>query len=257
MSNMTLQLARALASIDPANDAHWTTDGEVRVDVINAMLVEAGEKTTGRTDIVSAAPLFTRDTAAGLIEKYKAAVQPAAAIVDPAPAPPAPAAAPVAGPAAVVPQEAPEAAAPATESPVSETPAMDRPMAELMASPELLQGAMGEINDRVSVLCAERKVIEDEIASLYAKSEVCSRRYQAIAPKVDTNEGTRAYLAQSNKARMARHKRTQAFLKSGVAAADVLEQTRGASPLDAAFKSSGKKSMGRPDRSPIVSGTEA
>lgn len=55
------QINEALALLDPANDEHWTADGAPRVDVVQEL---TGLEKLVRKDITTAAPNFTRATAA-------------------------------------------------------------------------------------------------------------------------------------------------------------------------------------------------
>lgn len=53
-----MDIQKALAQLDPANDDHWTSDGAPRVDVVSEI---TGDKSLKRKDITDAAPKFTRE----------------------------------------------------------------------------------------------------------------------------------------------------------------------------------------------------
>lgn len=63
---MTLQekIVEALALLNPADDAHWTSDGAPRVEVVKELV---GEPTLQRQHLIQAAPEFTRDSAAKVL----------------------------------------------------------------------------------------------------------------------------------------------------------------------------------------------
>lgn len=58
---MTNPIQQALAKLDPKNDAHWTSDGSPRMDVVHELTGNADLK---RADITKAAPTFTRENPA-------------------------------------------------------------------------------------------------------------------------------------------------------------------------------------------------
>ena len=270
MTQLTAHLAAALASLDSTNDNHWTNDGQARVDVVNASLSGMDAESVTRQDIIDGAPLFTRETHPQFVTEYQAAIP---AALDPVksqerpPAPPAPPAqasapAPAASPAAPAassppasdhslpplgtPQGAPTAATLATialdpatgPDPVlgeMEGSALDVPLAQLMRSVPMLDAAVAEINERTQAIIHERERLNAELKELYQKSELCVRQLQRIRPKDDPNDGVKAYLAASQRAREERGRRAQAFIKAGTTAKDVAAQLRPGSPIDAAM----------------------
>lgn len=54
-----MDLRTALSQLDPANDDHWTADGQPRIEAVNTVLGHA----VRRQEIIDAAPGFTRATA--------------------------------------------------------------------------------------------------------------------------------------------------------------------------------------------------
>lgn len=57
---MSQKINEALAKLDPSNDAHWTTDGLPRLDVLKAF---ADDASITRDAVTLAKPAFTRATA--------------------------------------------------------------------------------------------------------------------------------------------------------------------------------------------------
>jgi len=268
-TQLTAHLAAALASLDPTSNDHWTNDGQARVDVVNAALSTMDAESVTRQDIIDGAPLFTRESAAQFGEEYRAnvpvALQPLTERPPAPPAPPAldPGAAPAAPPAAPDAQApaAPDSSLPPLGTPHGAPPsptlatvhldpatggpdpmlgecegsALDVPLAELMRSVPMLDAAVAEINERTQALIHARERLNAELQELYAKSELCVRQLQRIRPKDDPNNGVRAYLAASQRAREERGRRAQAFIRSGTTAKDVAAQLRTGSQLDAAL----------------------
>lgn len=56
-----MKLTEALKLVDPTNDAHWTTDGSVRLDVVKTLMGEAGVGLT-RELFMSLQPGFKRNS---------------------------------------------------------------------------------------------------------------------------------------------------------------------------------------------------
>lgn len=94
-----MELLTALAQLDPLEDAHWTTDGVPRLDILATML---GVPAVTRAQLRAVAPEFTREN-----PKLPGAVQPAPAATV--------ALAPTADPASTEPE--PPAEAPPAERP--------------------------------------------------------------------------------------------------------------------------------------------
>lgn len=57
---MTKTIEEALNALDPKNDAHWTSDGSPRMDVLQEL---TGDAALTRKQVKEAAPAFARDTA--------------------------------------------------------------------------------------------------------------------------------------------------------------------------------------------------
>jgi len=60
------KLARAVHALDPATDAHWTSDGKPALTAVQAAYGSAG---IGRADVNAAAPGYSRKTARALAAK--------------------------------------------------------------------------------------------------------------------------------------------------------------------------------------------
>tara|TARA_R110000851_G_scaffold268071_2_gene420686 strand:+ start:16413 stop:17270 length:858 start_codon:yes stop_codon:yes gene_type:complete len=267
MQQLNNLLAVALMRLDPTSDDHWTSDGQARVDVVNASLATLGGDSVTRQDIIDGAPTFTRETAPALIAAAKEAAAP---VIPPAGAPPAPEGAPPAPPAASpaapepsappasdsslpplgTPTGAPTAPAPATLADIAldgkggeidglQGSALDVPIVDLMRSVPMLDAAVAEINERSAAIVKERERLAEELKELYAKSELCVRQLTRIRPKDDPNDAVKAYLAQSQRSREERGRRAKAFIAQGTTAQDVAAELRGGSKIDQALKQRG------------------
>ena len=230
--NLIPPLFAALATLDTANDDHWTADGQARVDVVSA----AAGKALARQDIIDAAPTFTRQTATELLVEYRATVGelPTAAPTAPQ-SPEAPAPLDTRPP-------APEATlgdlgrppAPPAPSPPCES-AVDLPMGQLMASVPLLEQAIRELDEQSQAKLHEQRALGVELKGLYAKSDLCAKQLARLKPKDNPANDVQTYLRRSQEARQERVRRAQAFVKAGTTPGDVRKQLATASPLDAAM----------------------
>lgn len=149
-----MQLPSALANLDQLNDAHWTSDGAPRLDVL-AKLVGAP---VTRQQIRDIAPEFTRE-------------RPTVPTVPPTVATPAPAA-PAPEPAAAAP--AAPVAPPAADEELTAPPA--EPVAP--AEPEGVR-RLRVVNERIADLQHARARIDSELVTLTAEQATLQR----FAPK--------------------------------------------------------------------------
>jgi hypothetical protein len=269
---------------DPKNDDHWTTDGQVRVDVVNAALDEGNDPPVQRQDIIDQAPTFTRETAPTWITEYQrlrdSAIAAAAGettaggklehdeptILADASSPPAPASPAVPSkPRPEVPSGAQPSVPPAPQGqasgavsgalgapPGAALSALDVPMAKLLRDPQLLQRAVEEIEIRSQGLIREKQRIEEELRALSAKAQLCGRALQLVAPPERPADVIRAFLQGQQRNREARITRTRRFIEAGVSPEDVAKELRGASRLDLAMRRRTDRGLKRPDPRPIA-----
>lgn len=232
MSTPTISaaLALALAAVDIKNENHWTTDGQVRVDVVNAALQARGAPHVTRQDIIDAAPMFTRATAAEFqaqVETLRGEAEAALHAASPLGS--------MAGPASTSNPTPPAADAPTVAPRAALMAVLDVPLAQLFTSPDLLRQAVHEIDVRSQALVAQRREIEAELAALSAKADLCSRQLDRIAPRIQDDGGIQAYLKQQRATRAQRRDRALAFTAQGTTAKDVAATLLGPSMLDASM----------------------
>lgn len=192
-----MEITAALATLDPLDDSHWTTDGAPRLDVVSARV----GGTVTRQQVRAVAPEFSRD------RLDLPGAKPAAAEPPKAPPVPSPAAAEDADADKV---EDPPAEAPAAES---EAPAEPAPLARLR-----------ELDAQITKLRAQREAIDNELGQL-------AREQAHLQPQADRLVDRNA----DQKARMefiaAEQSRKLARAGQVVAAAGVA----GVAPIDRAF----------------------
>lgn len=249
-----MDIRTALAQLDPQDDEHWTMDGLPRVD---AVAVLSGYDEVTRKEITDAAPGLTRDT--------------------PLPVPMPPVAAPTAG---TQPQsQQPQASQPAPQvrqppplpqvpkvtedvedvvgEPVGDPDAvLDMPIGDVLSDYALVRSAIEAIDRKANEKLREKQQIEDELKQLWAKNELLQRavvRHEQRDPSLRKSQAIRNYLESQHEARAVRASRARRFIDAGTTAADVADQLRGASKLDAAM-SKRKPALGarRPAPRPIV-----
>lgn len=228
-----MNIQEALASLDKADDGHWTTDGLPRIDVVSKRVGTSLK----RGDITNAAPDFTR-----------------ASVIDPPTdeAPPIPAA---------VEQMKAEADAlledtksdeereaemeAAADAEVAAQKAADlaaTPIAEpevQMTEYELLQEELEVATERSTVANRNMAMAKEEADAAANAVNALNRRLDIYAKK-DPNHGTKAirdYLNQQNKNRLQRAEGLQAFMRqTGVAPADVAKAVNPSAPIDQAMR---------------------
>lgn len=229
MSPISPLLASALALVDPTNDAHWTNDGQVRVDVVNGLMPEGSLPLT-RQDIIDAAPNFTRATALDHRAKVEASQAEASSALQRA--------SPFAHTAGISPASnlpPPAAGAPTAQSTPPTASVLGLPLPQLLASAELLDRGIRELDDQAAALARQRAAIDQELRQIGARSELLSRARDRISSRTDPAEGIAAYLKRSAESREIRRRRAIAFAEAGTTAKDVADVTRGPSQLDAAM----------------------
>lgn len=225
----------ALEKLDPENDEHWTSDGLPRVDVVANL---SGHKQVQRAEITSTAPKFTRESAKAPTvgdeakdEDTDESSEPTGDDGDR--------------------NETPEESRETDEAPTAgdegattagpevdpEAVVLDMPFAEVMASPELLERTIHALDRKTVALRKQRAEIDGAIAELSKKSEIAMRqldRLRGARPGSDT-QNIRDYLARQKEVREGRLDRARRFVEAGTTAADVNEQLRTGSKLDAAL----------------------
>lgn len=267
-----MDIRTALSQLDPANDDHWTADGQPRIEAVNNVLGSA----VRRQEIVDAAPDFTRATAQAEADGIEATGDgtPAesdevteydegeSAVLDDAdpgdeatgldvldgedPALGAPDAPDDAdgpdGPDRAHPapnaHRGPAAAPVAPAIPLGQAPGsvMRLPIARVVASKDLTERAFREVESAIQAETAVKKASEKRLAALNTYAEVLSRHLDRLT-KGDTH-GKRTqsdiqdYLKTAAASREKRAAAAQRFLGSGTTAKDVVESLRVGSKID-------------------------
>ncbi|HNQ99224.1 MAG TPA: hypothetical protein PKN52_04445 [Trueperaceae bacterium] len=214
---MSTKIQLALARLDPANDAHWTSDGSPRLDAIEEL---AGEKFT-RRQVIDAAPQLTRESAAAAAPGQTE--QPQAPAIDQfqtglhAPQEPA---------------QDPEFAQP---EPEAKDPVLDNLYAERQS-----------ISNQIHRLRKTREDLNREIGELEQAHDKVSKEITAAEPLGSNQAGIQEYLRRQNEIRMARYQRRAAILRD-LDAKDFV----GKSPLDAAMARKNSRGTQRPKLPPV------
>lgn len=224
----------ALEQLDPANDEHWTSDGLPRVDVVANL---SGHKQVQRSEITSTAPKFTRESATAPVTADESKDEGAGESSEPTGDDGDCDETPEESGDDIVPSTGDEPASPVDPEADPEALVLDMPFAEVMASPELLECAIRALDRRTIALRKQRAEIDDAIAELSKKSEMAMRqldRLRKTQPGSDT-KNIRDYLARQTTLRQGRIDRARQFVEAGTTAADVSEQIRTGSKLDAAL----------------------
>lgn len=197
-----MTLTEALALLDPDSDAHWTDDG---LPLLSALVKITGVDGITREHVVEKAPQFNRERARELRNAE--------------------------------PKEAPEPSLNELLGTASEDSAMAMPMREVMASPELLERVIREIETQAIDLRRQKEALEYRLRELYAKSQLAVRQLTRLqrGRKGAESDGLQRYLASQREARAARAARARAFIEAGTTAKDVAAELRTQSPIDAAM----------------------
>lgn len=270
-----MNINQALATLDPENDDHWTSDGLPRMEVVEDLV---GDKSIKRKDVTDADPEFTRETAKARKTETPdepnddtASDEPDAGTDAPDgsgddPEPDGDAGSEEGEP-QVQSQDGDEQGDPEDDEPVDEDeaegPSLDDILlleyADVAADPELMEAYITAASIKGNELARERDRLTEELKTLGFRQELISRtlqRYNRANPKKNANP-IGDYIRRQHEARQKRAERAQAFLEGGTSAADVIEQLRVGSKLDAAMRQR-KPALGstRPDpRLPVQRGS--
>jgi hypothetical protein len=165
---MSEKILAALRQLDPANDNHWTAEGQPRIDTVKFM---TGDSTLTREAITTALPGFVRARAAEMLPPEAAAPAPSAPAAPPAPTP-APSPAPEPAQAPQEPAKAPEQAVTGEAHGSQEDTSVGN--AEKLAVQESFEALFGppqnlqEAQRRLDALLAEQADLAREVAEAQA-----------------------------------------------------------------------------------------
>ncbi|HWV46417.1 MAG TPA: hypothetical protein VN039_10445 [Nitrospira sp.] len=192
------KIREALTKLDPFNDAHWTTDGQPRLDTLKFF---AGED-VNREQVLSAAPEFTRTTAQAAVQADPAAQGDNGTGDGAAAAPVANSAAPVVPPIPPVPQE-------------SETPNLGgTQMADTSASDEL-EGQIKDLDTRIEDLRQDIAAATTFMKGVQAERDALQKKWDALQPPehIRHTNAVQDYLA-ARRAQLAERKDNKDAIKS-------------------------------------------
>lgn len=232
-----MNLKRALATLDPAVDEHWTADGLPRMDVIAEL---TGDNTIARAHVTSEAPQLTRETAPEIVhpsantanDTTNSANQDDELAEDEE----------WVTEDEDVPEEEPVPERTLTGTALDRIPegasVLDIRATDVMADADLTQAALGEIEQKVLEAHRAKAEIEDDLKQLNAKCEILKRaaiQHSRRSKRGGQTTAVQDYLAAQKTARAERAERARMFLRAGTTAADVADQIQGASRLDTAM----------------------
>lgn len=214
-------VVKALLSLDPKDDTHWTDDGLPSAQAVSKL---AG-RTVKRNEITDADPKFTRELASGVkpVEQPKLAEE----------------AAPKIEGATVKPQE-PE--------PVNQG-----------ESAEVRVGLEGQIAELEAKLITKQAVVADhkrQMDEAQREADIVNAQLSELVVKRDAMPGHHAnqkgildYIAKQNELRLEKHKHTMALRAAGFTAKDFLGAK---SPLDNAMARKNTRGTQRPNLAATV-----
>ncbi len=232
-----MNIKEALATLDPADDAHWTSDGMPRMDVLQK-LTRAPD--LSRTQVVNAAPDFSRawvraaeapEPEDGNVDSSAETDQEAAApaeVMTPALEPDV-----VAVEADVVIEaggshEAPEIA---TTAPETATPAPTTKLEALKAQLEVYTGAMNDAGQLKDDAAKALRSASDQVNAINRQIDGLEKKDPQIATR-----DLRNYITMQHRIRLERAGRARRFMgDSGARPQDVAKALEVRSPLDKAF----------------------
>lgn len=238
-----MNLKQALASLQPNQDNHWTSDGLPRVDAVSEILGAP----TDRRQITAVAPMLTRGSATPVgtpeheKEKEDADKAPVAPDNPCEPDKPDP-----------VPET--EEAAPGTVEPTDPERVPDEAQSvafvkieddvvgmkptDVLASIELIDRSIAEFGRQAGILCHRRESIATRLKDIGRRSAMLSAHRNRLSVKTghDERDRIKRYQKSAQKAREEKAARARKFLESGTTAEDVRAQLQVASPIDAAMK---------------------
>lgn len=178
---MSEKILAALRQLDPANDNHWTAEGQPRIDTVKLL---AGDQTITRDAITQALPGFVRARAAEMLPAGGAST---------AQAPAAPAQAPTPTPTPSAPgSEAASAAQSATQEPGdgngSEQEGTDRPVADSGA--RAAQEAAESIGDPKARLAALQEHHADAVEYHARATRILQEAQAALDREIEAQSAT-------------------------------------------------------------------
>ena len=204
---MTEQIKAALAQLDPTIDAHWTSDGSPRMDIIQHL---SGDASITRKMVTDTDPTFTR--------KADEADEPTAAVED--------AQEPMVEAEAPMPSEAPY-----------EYDFEKMTTQEIFADEATLTAFQAHATDLINGWAAERKRLQNNIVNLSQVSARATIWLQRMRKDKTTggDPSVVEYLSRQKKVRAAKAARAQALLDQGIDAKLLASQLSGKSTLDMAL----------------------
>ena len=230
-----MKLIDALESLDPQNDAHWTSDGSPRLDVISSIVGHA----VSRAD-VSAGPRFTRKTAMAQASEPKAKLP-----YDPF-------------------TDSEAKVAEVIEKPKEDSSFdLDTDIAELlsltaadfMADRDLFPQKIAAMELAAGRLSERIRHAQRQMQTLYQRAADLKEFERNTATREESDTGQ--YLKRQHEIRMERAMRRKRFIESaGTTAADVRSGLEVEAPIDKAYIASGKKNPAgrRPSNAPRQTG---
>ena len=249
-----MNIKDALATLDPADDGHWTNDGMPRMDVLQKLTKSPD---LSRTEVTNAAPDFSR---ASVLEAEAPAPSPEDGNVEASPeAPEAPEVAEASpevtdektsfAEAGDVMVEAVEPGGEAVETNLAETVAVtpealeivtqapEKPVSAPQTKLEALQAALAVHTDAMNAADGIKKDAVKAFLEASDQVNALNRQIEVIE-KTDPHAATagiRDYIAMQNKIRVDRAGRARAFLgNSGAKVGDIAKALEIRSPLDKA-----------------------
>lgn len=223
-----MELAVAIAMLDPEVEDHWTADGLPRMDIIHEL---TDDPTIKREDVTSLAPDLRRETASPI-----------------EPAPDGPAnfdGDPDEGIEEDLDEDGDEEVGEGDggDEPVSEPQGgavpldvLAMPTNEVLADPDLTEIALVAMEGRINDLLREKTALEDRIKQQNAWNEIIKRASNAHKRAAGSQPNQiQEYLRRQGEARAIKVAQARAFIAGGTTQADVLEQLQTGSKLDRAM----------------------
>lgn len=240
-----MNIEQAISQLDPANDEHYTMDGDPRVDVVSEMV----GKSVSRQEITAAAPMYSR---AGAAAASSTDVPPP---VEPAPVAPAPEPAPEPESETEAPVDDPPAPEPAPDPELDDGDMVDGmpkrtrrtaelqegdsvldlvPMGEIARSAELTERALREMEARIVTATRAKDQAEADLEKLYEWNDILTRHMDRMTrtnPNKLTSE-VQAVLKRGQETRAVRTDRARRFIEAGTTAVDVAAELHTGCKLD-------------------------
>ena len=210
-----MDIKTVLATLDPANDEHWTNNGSPRMDVIQKLM---NDDSISRKMVTDANPSFTRETAT---QEPVDAQEAKAENDDPAV----------------------QEAKPQEEEVQKEVTGIDfenltlEIMKEIFSDEEALIAFQNEAVVKVNEWNRSKKLLENRVINLSRLSEQATNQLNRIKRHKTTgsDQTITNYLAQQSKVREEKALRAKAFIDQGIDANVLIGQLSGKSRLDQAM----------------------